>query len=68
MISNGDRGGAVVKPDSSLPAILRDWTHTATAEELHALHDRVEHWHASPGRTVALGVLESLIRQREGGE
>ncbi len=57
-----------MKPDSSLPAILRDWTHTATAEELHALHDRVEHWHASPGRTVALGVLESLIRQREGGE
>ena len=37
-----------MKPDSSLPAILRDWMHTATAEELHALHDRVEHWHASP--------------------
>lgn len=56
-----------MKPES-LPAILRDWTHTASPEELRALHDRVERWSSTPGRTVALGILESLIRARGGEE
>lgn len=56
-----------MKPES-LPSILRDWTLTASTEELRSLHDRVERWRSTSGRTVALGILESLIRERTGEE